>query len=102
MAVGRVEWLWGGADLNNATQAQLINIHAAAIKLFFSIIHPLSFEHNGQSAEIKPQWTNERNEKLKRCAGKKTKEGLIPRGEGGEKKRAGGGEKKTGAYARRS
>lgn len=85
----------GVADLNNTTQAQLINIHAAAIKLFFPIIHPLSYKHNGQSAEIKPQWANERNEKLKRCAGeKKTKGGLIPRGEGGGKKPAGVGEEK--------
>lgn len=82
-------WERGGvADLNSTTQAQLINIHAATIKLFFPIIHPLSYEHNGQSTEIKPQWATERNEKLKRCAGKKkTKSGLIPRGEGEKNKK---------------
>lgn len=73
----------GVADLNNTTQAQLINIHAAAIKLLPPpIIHPLSFEHNDQSAEIKPQWTNERNEKLKRCAGKKNKKRFDTEGRG--------------------
>lgn len=81
----------GVAYSNNITQAQLINIHAAAIKLFFPIIHSLSYEHNGQSAEIKPQWANKINEELKRCSEKtKTKRGLIPRGEGGEKDGAGG------------
>lgn len=66
-----VRGMGGVTDLDNTTEAQLINIHAAAIKLFFLIIHSLSYEHNGQSAEKKPQWANERNEKLKRCAGKK-------------------------------
>lgn len=55
---------------------------------------------------MKPQWTNERNEKLKRCSEKtKQKEVPIPRGEGGENEGAGGGgggERKTGAYTRRS
>lgn len=92
------------AGLNNTTEAQLINIHHSAIKLFFPIIHPLSYEHNGPSAEIKTQWANE---KLTRSARgeKKQQRQVCYRVEGQKIKkktsmrRRG---KKPGVYLRRS